>query len=55
MKVKVGCYIKHIAPGELASLDVCTIKTGCGVEDIIKSYYFKSFNEPLLRYGNPDM
>ena len=23
---------KHIAPGELASLDVCTIKTGCGSE-----------------------
>ena len=22
----------HIAPGELASLDVCTIKTGCGIE-----------------------
>lgn len=24
--------LAHIAPGELASLDVCTIKTGCGIE-----------------------
>ena len=26
------CMKEHIAPGELASLDVCTIKTGCGIE-----------------------
>ena len=25
-------FTQHIAPGELASLYVCTIKTGCGIE-----------------------
>ena len=49
----------HIAPGKLASLEVCTIKQmvilkfrGLGHAKIIS---LKKFWQALLRYGNPDM